>query len=199
MPGVVRTRVGYAGGTRPDPTYRSLGDHTESIQIEYDPSKISYEELLRVFWTGHDATRGNWSRQYASLIFVHSDEQRQKAEGSKVRVEQERGRKVHTEILDYNGFTQAEDYHQKYSLRQFPAFEEELRRIYPSFADFLASNAVTRVNGYLGGEGSYEALQKEAHSFGLSSAREEELLQIVQRRTGNQNCPLPEKAVQGAR
>jgi methionine-S-sulfoxide reductase len=185
--------VGYAGGTKQNPTYHSLGDHAETIQVDYDPGKISYEDLLRAFWTGHDPTYRSWSRQYASIIFAHNDGQRRQAEASKAEVGRERGRAVHTEIASYTGFTLAEDYHQKHSLRQFPAFEEELARIYPSFAEFVASTAVARVNGYLGGEGSYEALQREADDLGLSSERKEELLRLVQRHRGGRSCPAPGK------
>jgi peptide-methionine (S)-S-oxide reductase len=105
----------------------------------------------------------------------------------------ERGITVHTEIVPYNGFTPAENYHQKHSLQQFPEFLEELVRIYPSPADFVASTAVARVNGYLGGEGSYEALLKEKDSLGLPSARIEDLLRLVQRHKGGQACPAPGK------
>jgi len=185
--------VGYAGGKKKNPTYHSLGDHAETIQIEYDPSKISYRDLLRAFWTGHEPTYQSWSRQYASIIFVHNDEQRREAEESKAGIEQERGGKVYTEIVAYSGFTPAEDYHQKHSLRQFPAFYQELGRIYPSFDDFVASTAVARVNGYLGGGGSYEDLQKEADSLGLSPARKEELLRIVGRSRVSKACPVPKK------
>ncbi len=188
---MIRTRVGYAGGSKQHPTYRSIGDHSETIQIDYDPAKISYEELLRVFWAGHDPSYGSWSRQYASLIFAHSEEQRRSAEASRSQIERERGRKVQTEIVPYAGFTQAEDYHQKHNLRQFPVFEEEFERIYPDFSDFVASTAVARVNGYLGGEGSYEMLRKEVDGFGLSRERKEELLRIVQRHRGKASCPLP--------
>ncbi len=188
---MVRTRVGYTGGTKPHPTYRALGDHAETVQIDYDPSKISYEELLRVFWAGHDPTYPSWSRQYASIIFAHDDAQGRLADASRSQIERERGRKVHTEIVAYSGFTPAEDYHQKHSLRQFPAFEKELSRIYPSPADFVASTAVARVNGYLGGEGSWEDLRNEADALGLSAERKEELLRLVQRHGSKAACPLP--------
>lgn len=189
---MIRTRVGYAGGTKQSPTYHSLGDHAETVQIDYDPSRISYEELLRAFWTGHDPTYRSWSRQYASIIFVHNDEQLRLARQSKAQIEQERGKAVHTEIINYSGFTLAEEYHQKHDLRQFPEYAEELMRIYPSFADYVASTAVARVNGYLGGEGSYDALKKEADSLGLSPARKQDLLRLVQRRGGSrQNCSVP--------
>jgi peptide-methionine (S)-S-oxide reductase len=189
---VVRTRVGYAGGRKPNPTYRDLGDHSETIQIDYDPTKITYQELLDVFWTSHDPTYRSWSRQYASLILVQNDEQRRLAEASRARIAKERGSPVATEIVPYTGFTLAENYHQKHSLKQFPEFEEELARVYARPADFVASTAVARVNGYLGGEGSYEALLREKDSLGLSPARTEELLRIAQRRRGRQACPLPE-------
>ena len=189
---MVRTRVGYAGGTSQNPTYRDLGNHAETIQIDYDPSKITYAELLTAFWTGHDPTHRSWSRQYASIIFVHDEEQRRLAEASKARVAAERGSMVYTEIVPYNGFTLAETYHQKHSLQQFPEFQEELKRIYPSPEKFVASTAVARVNGYLGNEGSYAALLMEKDSLGLSAAREEDLLRLVQRRKGGQVCPVPD-------
>jgi peptide-methionine (S)-S-oxide reductase len=185
--------VGYAGGTKHNPTYHDLGDHSETVQIDYDPSKITYQELLDAFWTGHDPTHRSWSRQYASFIFVHNEEQRRLAEISKARLAMDRGSTIYTEIVPYNGFTLAENYHQKHSLRQFPEFQDELKRIYTSPADFLASTAVARVNGYLGGEGSYEALLKEKDSLGLSSVRTEELLMLVRRHNGRQICPVPEK------
>ena len=193
MPGVVGTRVGYAGGTRQNPTYRDLGDHAETVQIDYDPSKITYAELLDAFWTGHDPTHRSWSRQYASIIFAHNEEQKRLAEASKARVARERGITVHTDIVPYNGFTPAENYHQKHSLRQFPGFQEDLMRIYPSPPEFVASTAVARVNGYLGGEGSYEALLREKDGLGLSSPRREELLKLVSRHKGGAACPAPGK------
>ena len=189
----MRTRVGYAGGEKPDPTYRNMGDHTETVQVDYDPAKISYGELLDRFWEGHDPTRRNWYRQYASMIFTHTPEQRRIAEETKARLSKDRGATVHTEIVPYRNFTLAEDYHQKHSLQQFPEFEEELRSVYPSRNEFVASTAVARVNGYLGGEGTYAALLKELDSFGLSPARKEALRELVQRHKGGEACPLPGK------
>jgi methionine-S-sulfoxide reductase len=190
---VVRTRVGYAGGTKKDPTYRDLGDHTETIQIDYDPARITYRELLDVFWTGHDPLSRSWSRQYASVIFAHNEEQRKLAEETKARTARDLRATVHTEIVSYSGFTLAENYHQKHSLRQYPEFMEKLNRIYPSPGEFVASTAAARLNGYLGGEGSYEALEREIDSLGLSLARRQTLRELVQRRAGGQACPLPNR------
>ncbi len=187
----MRTRVGYAGGAKPNPTYRDLGDHSETVQIDYDPATITYRELLDVFWMAHDPMRRNWSRQYASLIFTHTEEQRRLAEESKARLAKEQGSFVYTEVVPFRGFTLAENYHQKHSLQQFPEFEEELRKIYPSPAEFVASTAVARVNGYLGGEGSYAALVKELDGLGLSPARKEAIRDLVRRHKGEEAFPLP--------
>jgi len=189
----VRTRVGYAGGEKPDPTYRNMGDHTETVQIDYDPVKITYRDLLDIFWTGHDPLRRNWSRQYSSIIFTQTPEQERLARESKDRIARERGSAVHTEIVPYRGFTLAENYHQKHSIQQFPEFEDDLRSVYPSRHEFVASTAVARVNGYLGGEGTYAALLKELDGFGLSAARKEALRELVQRHKGGEACPLPGK------
>jgi hypothetical protein len=170
-----------------------MGDHTETVQIDYDPAKISYRELLDAFWTGHDPTRRNWYRQYASIIFTHTAEQRRLAEETKAKVAKERGSTVHTEIVPYRGFTLAENYHQKHSLQMFPEFEEELRKAYPAPEDFIASTAVARVNGYLGGEGSYPALLKEIDGLGLSPPSKDALRDLVHRHKGGEACPLPGK------
>jgi peptide-methionine (S)-S-oxide reductase len=126
---------------------------------------------------------------------VHTEEQGRLAEGCKARVVHERNSTIHTEIVPYKGFTLAENYHQKHSLQQFPGFQEELKRIYPSPAEYLASTTVARVNGYLGGEGSSEALLKEIDSLGLSPARKEELQRLAQQHKSGQTCPFPANRV----
>jgi peptide-methionine (S)-S-oxide reductase len=78
--GVVRTRVGYAGGTDPDPSYYSLGDHTEVVQVEYDPDALAYEDLLEVFWANHDPFSSPYKRQYRGVALAHDDAQREAAE-----------------------------------------------------------------------------------------------------------------------
>jgi len=190
---VVRTRVGYAGGTKQGPTYRDLGDHTETIQIDFDPARITYRELLDIFWAGHEPMRRSWSRQYAAIVFTHNEEQRKLAEETKTRTARDLRAPVQTEIISYSGFTLAENYHQKHSLQQYPYFLDELRRIYPSPGEFVASTSAARLNGYLGGEGSYEALIQELDGLGLSPARRQMLRELVQRRTGGQACPLPNR------
>jgi len=161
--------VGYAGGTKKNPTYHDLGDHAETIEVDFDPRRVTYDELLEVFWTNHNATRRPWSRQYASIIFVHDDEQARLARESKERFEATLGRRVYTEIVPYENFTLAEDYHQKFRLRGHHDVAAEYLSIYPRLQDFVNSTAVTRVNGFLGGCGSCLQLDADLPKLGLTS------------------------------
>ncbi|MGB6873871.1 MAG: peptide-methionine (S)-S-oxide reductase, partial [Dehalococcoidia bacterium] len=164
LDGVVRTRVGYAGGTTESPTYHNLGDHTETIQIDYDPTQISYEQLLDIYWDSHNPTVRPWSKQYMSIVFYHNSEQRELAMETKQREEASSGRQVYTEIIPFFEFYLAEDYHQKYHLQQVPELMEELAAIYPNFADFIDSTAVARINGYVGGHVTFQELQEQLNS-----------------------------------
>lgn len=123
--------MGYAGGTTTNPTYHNLGDHAESVQIEYDPARITYSQLLDVFWADHDPGTRPWKRQYMSAIFYHGEEQRRLAERSRDRESERIHRRIYTEILLAGEFTPAEGYHQKFSLRGDSELAGELRAIYP--------------------------------------------------------------------
>jgi peptide-methionine (S)-S-oxide reductase len=180
----VRTRVGYCGGSKKSPTYHSLGDHTESIEIDYDPAVITYERLLDVFWSGHEPTAASYSRQYAAFVFVRDEEQERVARASAAAVAKRLGAPVLTEIRRFDGdkptqFWPAEDYHQKYALRAERALMAELRAYYPSETDFRDSTAAARLNGYVAGDGSLSQLQKEIDSLGLSDASRKHLLATV--------------------
>jgi peptide-methionine (S)-S-oxide reductase len=178
---VVRTRVGYAGGTKENPTYHNLGDHTETIQIDYDPEKISYEKLLEVFWDSHHPTSKPWSRQYMSIISYHNEEQKRLAMESKKGEEERLGSKIYTEIIPATEFYLAEDYHQKYSLQGVSELKKDFKVIYPDIRDFIDSTAVARVNGYIDGYGSLEILEENLNSFGLSAAGKKKLIDITTR------------------
>ena len=106
-PGIVRTRVGFAGGTKESPTYRSLGDHTETVELEWDPAVTSYKKLLDIFWNNHDPTT-SCSRQYMSAIFYHSEEQRGEAEKSMKVAQENNRRNITTLILPAKEFYNAE-------------------------------------------------------------------------------------------
>jgi len=178
MEGVVRTRVGYAGGTIANPTYNHLGRHAETVQIEYDPQRVSYEELLRVFWRSHDPTARPWSSQYRSVLFYHNEEQRRLALATKAVVEAERGRPVVTEIVPFTAFYLAEAYHQKYYLRGVREVLSDFTTFYPDMRDLVDSTAAARVNGYIGGHGTLVRLKQQLPLFGLSAAAGERLLDV---------------------
>lgn len=113
LEGVSSTRAGYAGGTKDKPTYTDLGDHTETVEVSYDPDKISYEDLLAKFWEWHDPTVPQ-KTQYQSAIFPVDEPQRQAAEASLAGVQEKTSRPVTTRIQGIHRFWEAEDYHQKY-------------------------------------------------------------------------------------
>lgn len=123
--GVLSTAVGYSGGTFKDPTYHDVctgrTGHAEVVEVEYDPSKVSYEELLAVFWNIHDPTTLNRQgpdvgTQYRSAIFFHNPEQEVAAKASKEQL-QHSGRfkkPIVTELTPAAPFYRAEEYHQRY-------------------------------------------------------------------------------------
>jgi peptide-methionine (S)-S-oxide reductase len=127
VPGVFVTAVGYEGGLTPNPTYEEVCSgrtgHAETVRVVYDSSRVSYEELLRVFWEAHDPTQGmrqgnDVGTQYRSVIFTHSEAQREAAERSrdayqKVLTAAGYG-PITTEIVPAPEFYFAEDYHQQY-------------------------------------------------------------------------------------
>jgi methionine-S-sulfoxide reductase len=174
--------VGYAGGTTRNPSYHNLGDHTETLQVDFDPARVRYEDLLAVFWDAHSPASRSWSRQYRAALFYHTDEQRRIADASKERKAVELGSRIHTEVLPATPFTLAEDYHQKYYLRQNRPLLREVRTAYATEAEFVASTAAARLNGYAGGYGSLQQLEDEIESLGLSREAGRALRASVARR-----------------
>jgi len=125
IPGVISTRVGYIGGTTPNATYKQVcnGDtgHAEAVEVTYDPSKVKYADLLKVFWENHDPTQLNrqgpdWGTQYRSAVFYHSAEQQALAESSKQALSTavQYPKRIVTQIVPAAEFYPAEDYHQQY-------------------------------------------------------------------------------------
>jgi peptide-methionine (S)-S-oxide reductase len=179
--------VGYTGGKKLNPTYYSLGDHTESLQIDFDPAQISYEQLLDIFWDNHNPTRRAWSTQYKAALFVHNQEQARLAEASKARIASEKtgkwfNRKIRTEILPAESFYLAEDYHQKYLVQSNPRLWGDILEIYRDGpTGWINSTAAARLNGYVGGYATMAQLEEEIDRLGLSSAGQIELDKIVRR------------------
>jgi len=123
LEGVTKTEVGYEGGTLARPTYEDVCSHTtghaEVVEVTYDPERVSYQELLDVFWRNHDPTQLNrqgWDvgDQYRSVVFVQDEEQRAAAEASRESEQPRHRRPIVTQIVDAETFWLAEDYHQQY-------------------------------------------------------------------------------------
>ncbi|MGV8144224.1 MAG: peptide-methionine (S)-S-oxide reductase MsrA [Methanothermobacter sp.] len=121
--GVVSTSVGYMGGEFENPTYEDVctgrTGHAETVEVVYDPSIISYDELLTVFWKNHDPTTQNRQgpdigSQYRSVIFYYNEEQKNMANQSKKKIQNRFDREVVTQIVPATEFYMAEDYHQQY-------------------------------------------------------------------------------------
>ena len=178
---MIRTRVGYAGGQVDAPNYTNIGDHTETVQLDYDPGRITYARLLDIFWESHRPTGRSWSRQYMNAVFYHNEEQRRLAKASKTVVEEKIGRIFKTKVVALRSFTMAEDYHQKYILKRHYELKNEMLRIYPRPRDFVDSTAVARLNGYAGGHGTKDRLSREIKSLGLSSDGEKVLTEMVRK------------------
>lgn len=127
--GVTSTMVGYTGGTKADPTYKDVcaGDtgHAEAVELEFDPRKVSYRELLAAFFQAHDPTQLNrqgpdFGTQYRSAIFYHGAEQEAEAQAAKAALEKAGifGRPIVTQIVPAGDFYRAEEYHQKHFEKQ---------------------------------------------------------------------------------
>jgi peptide-methionine (S)-S-oxide reductase len=125
VPGVLDAAVGYTGGGTANPTYEDVCSdetgHAEAVEVDFDPSQVTYDRLLDVFWDNHDPTQKNRQgpdvgTQYRSAIFFHSPEQKAVAEASKARLEASGRykRPIATEITPAATFWRAEEYHQRY-------------------------------------------------------------------------------------
>ncbi len=126
LPGVSDAVSGYTGGHTSNPTYREVCSdttgHAEAVDVTFDPAKISYDQLLEVFWKIHDPTQVNRQgpdvgSQYRSAIFTHSPEQESSANASRERLQSTFRRPIATEIVPAQTFWRAEDYHQRYNER----------------------------------------------------------------------------------
>lgn len=122
LAGVLSLRVGYAGGTKPNPTYEAHEGYKEAVKVTFDPSIVSYEKLLTLFWHNVDPfdAGGQFCDKglaYTSVIFYQNETQKEQALLSKADVQQQLKKNVLTEILPYTTFYDAEDYHQNYQAK----------------------------------------------------------------------------------
>ncbi len=171
--------MGYAGGQQPDPTYRRLGDHTETLQIDFDATRIDYDALLNLFWKSHNPTTQR-STQYKSAIFYHNDNQRRLAESSRQQELLRHRKPLHTEIQAFKSFYRAEDYHQKYYLRREKDLLRQLQKYYSNDRALTDATTAARINGYLGGFGERESFTARANQLGLSAEGRRRLRELFE-------------------
>lgn len=142
LKGVYRTAVGYTGGEKDNPTYHSLGNHTETLMLEFNPEEISYEDILKLFFANHDQ-RKKTKAQYASRIFYVN--KKQEKEAKKMKSSESK-----TSIEKFKSLWLAEDYHQKYRLRGTREAEKILEHY--NNEEFIRSTLTTKLNSEMAGK-----------------------------------------------
>ena len=175
---MIRTRVGYAGGDSPNPTYHNLGNHTECLELDFDPTVLPFEELLGHIWRAHNPFASPRSPHYRAVLFARDAEQRAQIKRSVEALRTNDARPLGTAIERFQAFHLAEDDHQKYVLRRHREFEARLRTIYPDLASFVDSTAAARLNGYLGGYGTTAELNADLPHLGLDADAQARLLAL---------------------
>lgn len=164
-----------------------MGDHTEAIAIDYDPTVLSYEDLLGRFWASHHCGTGFGGRQYMNAIFYHNDGQRKLAEAALRVAARQQGvavMEVQTAIVPVGRFTYAEAYHQKYSLPRNSEVRQFLAEVYPTGKELADSTVATRLNAHLGGgyERDVAVLEQEIGRYGLPETLQARVLDEARRR-----------------
>jgi methionine-S-sulfoxide reductase len=179
---VLRTRVGYAGGKQDKPTYYHLGDHTEAIQIEFDPKKIGYADLLKIFWASHDECGRVWSNQYKAVLWTHGSSQARIARASAAAQAKARGKELTTAVVEAPRFWIAEDYHQKYNIRRHKKLVRLLIGADATEKQIRESTLIARANGWVSGHGTKAQILSECEALGVSAPARKELAAVLGRR-----------------
>ncbi len=149
-----------------------MGDHTEVIQIDFDPQTITYSQMLAHFWSAHSPWHPMRGMQYRNVLLVENESQKQTAEASKAALEAKENRLVQTRIETLGHFTRAENYHQKYALRRHTEMAREYLDALGDGDSFTDSTATMRLNAYLAGYGDLEQIAKDTPHLGLSQKNE---------------------------
>ncbi|MUT64810.1 peptide-methionine (S)-S-oxide reductase MsrA [Paenibacillus sp. NEAU-GSW1] len=181
MPGVVGTRVGYAGGKTAFPTYRELGDHTETVQVHYDPRLVTFEQLAELFWSNHNPVNINdyKGKQYMSLLFYASAEQEEAIRRVLNSREERELPRPETRIEAIAHFYPAEERHQKYYLQRYPDAMEKLAMLYPERTELLGSRLAARLNGLAKGFTNMERVRNEIAGWNMDQAERAAMLETI--------------------
>ena len=159
--------MGYAGGELAQPTYHNLGEHTEAVEVSFDPGLISYQELLEVYWGSFPATLPSGPSRARTAVFARNDSQLVIAEASKRQLRRRLGEKITTEVVPGTAFWPAERMHQKFHLqRVYPELVGELAEAFADVDTFLASTAAARINAFVSGSADLADLEQAAAALG---------------------------------
>jgi methionine-S-sulfoxide reductase len=182
-PGVVSTRVGYAGGSTSNPRYHQLADHIETVRVRFRPDRIPYTELLNMFFKAHNSLRAPIKRQYSSALFPQNEQQLEAARQALVRQEKSLGEHPATELIPYATFYSAEDYHQKFHLRQHKHIFQLVEEPFSDYWALVDSTLAARLNGWVSGFGALDQLPAQLDALGAGEALKEALLALRAPRT----------------
>ena len=169
---MVRTRVGYAGGRKPRPSYYAMGDHTECLEIDYDSKVVGLEELLQVYLRLPHVHSRTHSRQYRNVIFYRHQDEKDLARALMAREQAK-----YVDLEPFHNFTAAEDYHQKYYLQDCEVMED-YASWFPDFNDFNDSTAVARANAYVAGYGKASQVREDLPKLGLTAKGQQRLVRL---------------------
>ena len=146
-----------------------MGDHTESLQVDFAPSDISFGQIAQLFWKSHNPCGRQFSRQYMSAIWYHDSDQQQTLLKQRDELQKSNGA-LTTPVEQFKTFYVAEDYHQKYRLQSYSEAMQKFETWYPDFADFNNSTSAARLNGLIRsgiGVAQNSILRIEADQYGF--------------------------------
>ncbi len=178
--GVIRTRVGYAGGTTDRPTYREMGDHSEVVQVDFDEELLSYELLLETFWSNHNPVNinGYKGRQYQSMLLYRNADQQEVFHRVKQRTEVDKGT-LETEISPCASFYLAEPRHQKYYLKRYPDALAKLSERYPTEKELMNATLAARLNGLAKGYTNLGRIVDEIGRWSMDDSERAETIALI--------------------
>lgn len=181
LQGVIRTRVGYAGGTAPNPVYRKLGDHTEVVEVTFEPDRISFAMIVELFWSRHNPVNINdyKGRQYQSLLMYDSEEQLHSMQDVLGTLEEQGKGRPDTEIVPRSVFYPAENRHQKYYLKRYPDAVRHLEALYPSEEALTGGTLAARLNGLAKGYTNLTRIVQEIEAWPVSMEERQKLIRLV--------------------
>ena len=138
------------------------------MQVDFDPSRISFKEIVELFWDSHNPFGSARSSQYKSAIWFADETQREIIESTLPALLKRFSKTPTTEILPLDTFYRAEDYHQKYCLQRNGGLMKSFLTMYPNFEGFVDSTAAARLNGFAAGHGTKAMFEKEKDSYGFA-------------------------------